>query len=151
MSFLLSCPRKQHIKASSDWSCTFPSHTCQLAKSFLRHVSSSLNKPFSFIFPYEGSVLHFHKMDAFLSASNFFTSFSCVECDWISFEVLILEHLVIFFSAETMFLQRSISHKHITHTAGNADTLLPYADHPNCRQNTAEEITFWVLNLQTFI
>lgn len=68
-----------------------------------------------------------------------------------SFELLILEApRYFFFPAKTMFLQRSVLHKHITHTAGNADTLLPYADHPNCRKNNAEEITFWVLNLQMF-
>ena len=47
-----------------------------------------------------------------------------------------------FFSVEMMFLQRYTLCKHITHSAGNPDTFLFYVGRPNCRQNTAEEITF---------
>lgn len=54
------------------------------------------------------------------------------------------------FSVEIMFLQRYIFYKHIHHMAVNPDILLSYADHPNCRQNTTEEVTFWMLKLQTF-
>lgn len=56
-----------------------------------------------------------------------------------------------YFPVEMLFLQRYILYKHITYTAVNSYTVIPYAGHPNWRQNTAEEITFWVLNLQTLI
>ena len=57
-------------------------------------------------------------------------------------DVLIFEAPSYFFSVEMMFLQRYTLYKHITQMAVNPDILLSYADHRNCRQNTAKEVTF---------